>query len=230
MVSVAVVADYNPESETHIATDQSLRHAASNLGLPLHVTWLPTNTLTPSALQRVDGIIIGTGVFQDRSNVFDALQWARENRKPSLATCGGFQHMVIEYVRNVLGVSDAEHAEFNPDAVNKVIVPLACSLRGREMSINLRPESHVSSLYGSTTAVERYYCSFGVAPGFIDLFSEEPLHIVGSDSEGVLRITELSTHPFYVGTLFVPQVSSRPAAPHPLIQGLLTAAQGHATF
>lgn len=230
MVSIAVIADYNPESETHIATDNALQHAASELGLVIRVTWVATGSLVPSDLEQFDGIIIGTGVFNDRSNVLAALRFARESGKPSLATCGGFQHMILEYMKNVLNVPDAAHAEFEPAASSKVIVPLLCSLRGREMSISIQPESKVGKLYGSVQAHEKYYCSFGVAPSYTALIEKSPLRIVGSDSEGVLRITELPIHSFYIGTLFVPQVNSRPGAPHPLITGFLTASRSHATF
>lgn len=60
------------------------------------------------------------------------IQWARENDVPLLGTCGGFQHVVIEFARNVLGIRDAEHAETSPDASELVVVPLACSLVGQQ--------------------------------------------------------------------------------------------------
>jgi len=127
----------------------------------------------------------------------------------------------------ILGVSDAEHAEFDPTAANQVIVPLACSLRGRTMQLTLTPNSQVSSLYQTTETREQYYCSFGVSPDFVKKIADSPLRIVGSDAEGVLRITELPSHPFFIGILFVPKIRSTDVAPHPLISGLLRAAQYH---
>ena len=67
------------------------------------------------------------------------------------------------------------------------------------------------------TAVERYYCNFGVNPKYIEDLTSNTLRAVGSDSEGDVRVLELSDHPFYVGTLFVPQSRSTQSAPHPLV-------------
>jgi len=225
MTTVAIIADYNPESETHLATDRALQHAAKYNHMQVGVTWIPTRENHSQVLRDFDGVIIGTGVFENRSNVLNGIRYTRENNIPTLAMCGGFQHMVLEYARNVLGVSDAEHAEFDPTAANQVIVPLACSLRGRAMELTLTPNSQVKSLYQTTLTREQYYCSFGVSPDFVETIAGSPLRIVGSDSEGVLRITELPSHPFFIGTLFVPQIRSTDEAPHPLIVGLLRAAQ-----
>jgi CTP synthase (UTP-ammonia lyase) len=225
MTSIAIIADYNPESETHLATDSALQHAAKYNQMQIGVTWIPTREAHSPVLRNFHGVIIGTGVFENRSNLLNSIRYTRENDIPTLATCGGFQHMMLEYARNAIGVSDAEHAEFDPTAVNKVIVPLACSLRGRTMELTLTPNSQVNSLYQTTQTREQYYCSFGVRPNFVETIADSPLRIVGSDAEGVLRITELPSHPFFIGTLFVPQIRSTDGAPHPLIAGLLCAAR-----
>jgi CTP synthase (UTP-ammonia lyase) len=225
MTSIAIIADYNPESETHLATDSALQHAAKYNQMQIGVTWIPTREAHSQVLRNFHGVIIGTGVFENRSNLLNSIRYTRENDIPTLATCGGFQHMMLEYARNAIGVSDAEHAEFDPTAVNKVIVPLACSLRGRTMELTLTPNSQVNSLYQTTQTREQYYCSFGVSPNFVEMIADSPLRIVGSDAEGVLRITELPSHPFFIGTLFVPQIRSTDDVPHPLIVGLLRAAQ-----
>src|SRR5262249_47370936 len=140
---------------------------------------------------------------------------------PCLGTCGGFQHMIIEYARNVLGFVDAQHAEYDPYASNLFVSRLACSLSGREMQLQIVPDSLVSRGYNSTHAVEQYYCNFGVHPDRVAAISAGPLRIVGSDAEGEIRVIELTAHPFFVGTLFVPQTKSAPGAPHPLVTAFL---------
>ena len=91
-------------------------------------------------------------------------QYAREHGVPCFGTCGGMQHIVLEYARNVLGFRDAQHAEYDPYASELFISALTCSLAGREMQLRLVAGSQVAKIYGGTTAVEQYYCNFGVHP------------------------------------------------------------------
>jgi len=151
------------------------------------------------------------------NNVLKTIRFARENSIPILGTCGGFQHMIIEFARNVLNINDADHEESNPDASSLFISKLACSLKGREMNISLKPESKVSAIYGSKSATENYYCNFGVNPAYISVLKSDILKITGSDAEGEVRIIEIPEHPFYLGTLYVPQSKSKPESPHPII-------------
>ena len=158
----------------------------------------------------------------------DAIRHAREHDVPCFGTCGGMQHIIIEYARNVLGYADAQHAEYDPYASTLFISPLVCSLAGREMPVTLVPGSQVAQIYGATTAVERYHCNFGVHPDRVATLASGSLRIVGSDPEGEIRVVELPGHPFFIGTLFVPQTLSTPSRPHPLISALLTAVAKHA--
>lgn len=138
------------------------------------------------------------------SRTLEAIRYAREARIPCLGTCGGFQHMIIEYARNVLGFRDAQHAEYDPYASELFVSRLDCSLVGREMEVKFVRGSMVSRIYGSTRANERYYCNFGVAPDRIGVIQSGDLEIVGSDALGEARVVELPQHPFFIGTLFVP--------------------------
>lgn len=130
--------------------------------------------------------------------------------------------MVLEYARNVLGYRDAQHAEYDPFASDLFVSRLACSLVGREMSVQFVPGSLVARCYGSDRAVEQYYCNFGVHPDRVGVLASGPLRIVGSDAEGDVRVIELPEHPFFVGTLYVPQARSKPGSPHPLVIAFLT--------
>lgn len=72
--------------------------------------------------------------------------------------------------------------------------------------------------------MEQFQCNYGLNPQFRDRFDRGKLKITGLDLEGQVRIVELIDHPFYVATLFLPQLSSRPENPHPLIVSYLKAA------
>jgi CTP synthase (UTP-ammonia lyase) len=141
-----------------------------------------------------------------------------------LGTCGGFQLIVIEYARNVLGISDAEHAEYNPDAINLVINPLSCNIKGSPLRVEITDtESKAFHIYNTNYISESYYCNYGINPQFQSRINDAGLKISGTDTTGEVRIIELNDHPFFIATLFVPQVNSSAVAPNQLITVFLKA-------
>jgi CTP synthase (UTP-ammonia lyase) len=152
-----------------------------------------------------------------------AIRMAREHGIPLFGTCGGFQHIILEYARDVLGFTGAEHEESAPQASQLFISRLACSLVGRTMTITLAPDSILARICGRTTIQEQYLCNFGVNPEYVDTLRSGALRVVGTDAEGVIRAAELPDHPFFIGTLFMPQLGSTPARPHPVVSAFLKA-------
>jgi CTP synthase (UTP-ammonia lyase) len=132
--------------------------------------------------------------------------------------------MIIEYARNVLMLEGVGHAEFDPEADSHIIVPLQCSLRGLEGNISISPDTLVRQLYQVDEATEKFYCSFGVSASHVNAISQTGLRVVGTDEQGLVRVTELSDHPFFIGTLFVPQARALKGEFHPLIEGLIKCA------
>ena len=155
------------------------------------------------------------------------IRWARVDREPFIGTCAGFQHAALEFARNVLGIKDAMHAEYDPDAPNAFIRPLICSLVGKKLAIRLKPGSRAATFYGTTEVVESYYCNFGLNPDYREPLESAGLVISGwDDTENAsavdptlpeARVIELPEHPFFLATLFVPQAASTAERPHPLI-------------
>lgn len=221
-VSIAILADYRADFEPHLKTDAALAHSARALGLIVESEWIATDEIQPSIFDTHDGVLVAPGSpYRDMNRTLQAIRQARETRVPCLGTCGGFQHMVLEVARNVLGFADAQHAEYDPNASDLFISALECSLAGREMRISLVPGTKVAEAYGVASVRERYYCNFGVNPQRLEVLKNGPLKIVGSDTEGEVRVMELDDHPFFVATLFVPQARSSPDAPHPLVNAFL---------
>jgi CTP synthase (UTP-ammonia lyase) len=229
-IRIGIIGDYHADFEPHRATDAALTHAAAALSLPIESAWLPTPSLdVPDAIRSLatfNGLWVAPGSpYQSMSGALRAIRFARESGLPLLGTCGGFQHIILEYARHVLGFSDATDAEYDPDSSKLFISRLACSLVGRTLVISLQPGSLVARTYGATTVTEQYYCNFGVNPDYTNTLSSGDLAIVGSDAEGEVRVVELRSCPFFVGTLFVPQLRSQPKSPHPLILAFLNATQ-----
>jgi CTP synthase (UTP-ammonia lyase) len=157
----------------------------------------------------------------------NGIRYAREHGLPFLGTCGGFQHMVIEYARNMLGFAEAAHAESDPYASELFVTALSCSLVGKTLQVHVDPKSGVYSYYQQACVEEQYYCNFGLNPAYQQLIHDGGLRVVGRDQDQEARILELPEHPFFVATLFVPQLTSTPEHPHPLIMAYLRAALQH---
>ncbi len=129
----------------------------------------------------------------------------------------------MEFARNVLGYRDADHAETSPDASRLVITPLTCSLVGQQQRVVLVPRTRAARLYAVAEAIEGYYCNYGVNPDYRLQFEARGLRVSGVGDEGEIRIVELPEHPFFMGTLFLPQAGSTPERPHPLLKGYAAA-------
>ncbi len=230
MPRIGLIGDYDPTVTAHIAIPRALALAARTLGVTVEPEWLPTPALagiSPVALAAYAALwAVPATPYASMDGALHAIRYARERSVPLLGTCGGFQHMLIEYARNVLGLEDADHAESNPEGSTLLVAPLNCSVGEQTHTITLTPGSRVAAIYGATTIAEQYgICNYGLNPAYRPLFERSRLHIAGVDEQGDARIAELDAHPFFIGTLFQPERSALREAPHPFIVALLRAAK-----
>jgi CTP synthase (UTP-ammonia lyase) len=224
----AVIGDFDETSTTHLATNAALQHAGGALGVRVRTTWLPTAELERDLGPLADADVLWCAPgspYRSLRGALAALRHGRERGVPTLGTCGGSQHMIIEHARNVLGIEDADHAEYDPYASRLLVTALSCSLVGRTMAVTLQPGSRAARACGATRILEQYYCNFGLNPAHREAMEEGGFKVVGVDDEGEARVLELPEHPFYVGTLFVPQTRSTAERPHPLVLAFVQAAR-----
>jgi CTP synthase (UTP-ammonia lyase) len=222
LLKIAILGEYNAGFPPHPATNAAILHSCKYIGAEAQGVWVSTQDAHLEVFRDYVGIWVAPGSpYKNMKNTLSAIQYARENGVPCFGTCGGFQHIVIEYARNVLGYKDAQHAEYDPYASNLFISSLTCSLAGKEMNLRFVPGSRVAEIYGALEVKEHYYCNFGVNPSVVQLLTKGPMQVVGSDSEGEIRVLELPNHPFFVATLFVPQARSRADHPHPLVTAFI---------
>jgi CTP synthase (UTP-ammonia lyase) len=222
-----ILGEYNPDAETHRATDAAIRHSLLAGKTEVATSWISTETIKETDIVQAHGLWVAPGSpYKNLERTLEAIRLARQHLVPCLGTCGGFQHMILEFARNVLGFTDARHAEYDPGASRLFISALGCSVVGKELRVRLRPQTTARSLYGTDEAIERYYCTFGVNPEYADTLADH-LAISGRDLNGEIRIIEILNHPFFVGTLFVPQTQSMEGKPHPLVSGFLQAVLRH---
>jgi CTP synthase (UTP-ammonia lyase) len=225
MTAIAILGEQLPVSAPKAATTTAIGHAKARLGVAVEATWVSTAAIDERLVEHFDALWIAPGSpYKNLEATLWAIRRAREAGVPCFGTCGGFQHMVLEYARNVLGFRDAQHAEYDPYASRLFVTQLACSLAGREMRLRFAAGSRVAAIYGAREATEEYYCNFGVDPEHVPVLGGGPLRITGADAEGEVRVIELPGHPFFLGTLFVPQTRSTPERPHPLVMAFVEAA------
>lgn len=153
-----------------------------------------------------------------------AIRYARENNVPFLGTCGGFQHALIEFARNVAGIAAADHAETNKSGPELVVTPLACSLVEETGEIIFTPGSRLHAIFAGRPASEGYHCSYGLNAAYRTRLEATGLRFTGFDQKGEIRAAELPSHPFYMGTLFQPERSSLRGETHPLIRAFVQSA------
>jgi CTP synthase (UTP-ammonia lyase) len=225
---IGLIGDFDPSVAAHRAIPSVLAAAGAKLDCAVESEWLPTTLLAEvpaSSLARFDGLwCVPASPYRSMSGALQGIRYAREKSVPFLGTCGGFQHAIIEYARSVMGYSAADHAESNPQSEELLITPLTCSLVGQTGSIRLLSGSRVASIYGCEQATERYHCNFGVNPEWQDRIGRTTLKISGLDEEGSARVIELADHPFFMGTLFQPELN--PVQPHPIILAFARAVAG----
>ncbi|HEX2101036.1 MAG TPA: hypothetical protein VHF69_10255 [Candidatus Synoicihabitans sp.] len=226
-VQLALVGDYRSSVPAHVCLPHALTLAGEAAGVTVHGSWIPSESIDPTALllAAYDGIwAIPGSPYRSVDGVLSAIRFARERPRPFLGTCGGFQHALIELARNVLHVMDADHAESNPGAIDPVIAPLTCPLMDHQGEITLVVSSRLRQIYSSATAAERYRCGYGLSPRWRERFETVGLHFTAFDREGAVRAAELPSHPFFIGTLFQPERSAPSERAHPLITAFVRAA------
>jgi len=230
MMHIGLIGEYNPQVKAHIAIPRAIELAADDLGCQFYADWVPTVSLDEDTGRRLANYhalwFVPNTPYVSMDGALRGLRYAREQRVPTLGTCGGCQYMIIEYARNVLGMSNADHAEDHPDAEVALITPLICSNTEITTTCRLTPESRVATLYGKSEVTEQYgTCNYGPNAAFWPALLRGGLRITGADADSNARVVEIDEHPFYIGTLFQPERSAFMPVVHPLIRGLLQVAQ-----
>lgn len=224
-VKVALVGDYSAAITAHRAIPEALRLAGEALGVAVEYDWLATERILDDATLLVyDGIWCVPGSpYVATEGALRAIRFAREQGVPFLGTCGGFQHALLEYARNQLGWTDAEHAELSPQAPTPLIAPLACALQDVSERVHLVSGSRIAELYGVREISEQYLCRYGLDDAFVEPLMVQALKASGHDEAGAVRAIELEDHPFFIATLFQPERAALVGRLPPLVAGLVGA-------
>jgi CTP synthase (UTP-ammonia lyase) len=218
---IAILGDFNPAYHTHHALNDSVRRVVRKFSQDLQFDWISTDVVNfRTAFNKLYcGLWIAPGSpYKDMQNVIDAIQHVRENNIPTFGNCGGFQHMIIEFARNVCSIHNADHEETNADAVEPVISKLACSLVQREEQLTVtNKDSILFSILKKESFTGKYFCSYGINEKYLPLLTSRGLKTTATSQDGYARSFEIDNHPFFLGTLFQPALTSTNDHIDPLI-------------
>lgn len=226
---LALVGDYSPKVTAHAAIPRALARIQAESDADLEWAWIPTRQLHDAAHDLADFSaiwLVPASPYENPAGALGAIQFARETHRPFLGTCGGFQHALIEFVRDVVGVGNADHAETNPASETLIVVPLSCSLVEKSDAIRFVAGSLVQRAYRTDSAAEEYHCRYGLNPEYRATLENAGLRCTAFDEAGEVRAIELPTdiHPFFVGTLFQPERAALRDQTPPLVRAWVEAA------
>ncbi len=237
-VKVGIVGKYVELPDAYLSVAEALRHAAAGQGLKLDLTWIPSDELTgllaDSYLEALDAIVIPGGFgYRGVEGKIQAIRFAREHEVPLLGLCLGLQCSVIEFSRNVLGLTDANSTEFDPSTPHPVIDLMESqedvdekggTMRLGLYAAKLAEGSKTRELYGQELVYERHRHRWEVNNKYRKDLERAGMRLSGlSPDDSLVEYIELVDHPFFVATQAHPEFRSRPDQPHPLFAGLIRA-------
>ncbi len=224
--TIALVGDYSEQHAAHRAIPRALELARDRMGADVAWEWVATRRIGEAArdLAGFSAVwLVPASPYENTAGAIDAVRWAREGGRPFLGTCGGFQHALIEYARNVAGIPGADHAETNPKGPALVVTELSCSLVEAMGEIVFAEGSLLRSAYGKASATEGYRCNYGLNPLYRAAFEKAGLIFSARDNSGEVRGAELPAHPFFAGVLFQPERAALRGEVPPLALAFLRA-------
>jgi CTP synthase len=246
-VTIAMVGKYMELLDAYKSLTEALIHAGIHNKTRVKIQYIDSEKLEadPSLIADADAILVPGGFgTRGTEGKIHAVKTARENNIPYLGICLGMQIAVIEYARNVCGMSGANSTEFDTTTDYPVVglitewideqgnkeqrteeSDLGGTMRLGSQVCHLVPGSKASQIYGAEQIEERHRHRFEVNNNFLPKLKEAGLVIGGLSADKTLVETvELSDHPWFFASQFHPEFTSTPRDGHPLFQGFVAAA------
>ncbi|MBO6232761.1 MAG: CTP synthase [Clostridia bacterium] len=241
-VTVAIVGKYVRLEDAYISVMESLYHAGFANDVKVEIKLIDSETInSENVAKKLEGIqaVVVPGGFGNRGieGKIETIKYVRENKIPFLGICLGMQMAVVEYARNVLGIKDANSAEFDENGQNPLIHIMeeqkGVDKKGGTMRLGAYPCSIkegtlAHEVYGKTEISERHRHRFEYNNDYKERLEAAGLICSGTSPNGnLVEIVEMSKkdHPYFIAGQFHPELKSRPNNPAPLFVGLVKAAK-----
>ncbi len=239
-VRIAVVGKYTDLHDAYKSVQEALIHGGIAHDAGVEIGWLSSDQFTSQEaagrlLAGFDGLLVpgGFGV-RGIEGMIEAIRWAREHDLPFFGICLGLQIAIIEFARNVCGMTNTTSTEFEPECEAPVIALMANQREVKDMggtmrlgayAAKLRKDSKAAQAYGTMQISERHRHRWEVNNAYRDVLAENGLWLSGQSPDGgLVEIIELPKHPWFLGCQFHPELKSRPNRAHPLFAAFIGAA------
>ncbi|BCW93591.1 MAG: CTP synthase [Thermoanaerobaculum sp.] len=238
-VRIGIVGKYVNFVDSYKSLNEALIHGGMANDAKVELVFIDAEQLEGEAyveeLFQVDGILVPGG-FGKRGieGMIRAIEFARGHRIPYFGICLGLQTAVIEFARNVCGLTKANSSEFVPDPPYKVIYKmrelvgvdtLGGTMRLGKYPCQLKPGSKAWEAYGADTVWERHRHRYEVNQDYVPILEQHGLVVSGRSPDRIfVEVIELPDHPYFVACQFHPELKSKPFAPHPLFVSFVKAA------
>lgn len=238
-VEIAMVGKYIQLHDAYLSVVEALKHGGIASRANVKIRWVDSEEVNEEnvaqVLEGVDGILVPGGFgTRGTEGKITAIQYARENKIPFLGICLGMQMAIVEYARHVVGYTDANSIELDPETTHPVIAlmpeqngvtNLGGTLRLGAYPCVLKDGSVARELYGKKEISERHRHRYEVNNDYREELEQYGMVLSGISPDGrIVEMLELADHPFFVGTQGHPELKSRPNRAHPLFRGLIHAA------
>ena len=232
-VKIAILGKYFGLPDSYLSVVESLKHSCLQNNVKLDLRWIDADNFELDSLADMDGVIVPGGFgYRGIEGKISAIQYIRENKIPFLGICLGLQCAVIEFARNVCGISDANSSEFSQNTKNYVIDLLpnqdldkddvGASMRLGTYPCKINPDTIASKIYSDEVIYERHRHRYEVNNKYRDKLIENGLIIGGvSPDNNLVEMIEIKDHPYFVASQFHPEFKSRPWEPAPLFNDFI---------
>ena len=227
-VKIAILGKYFGLPDSYMSVVESLKHACLQNKVNLDLQWIDADSYDVEDIANLNGVVVpgGFGVRGIEGKI-SAIQYLRENKIPFLGICLGLQCAVIEFARNVCGISEANSAEFSQNTKDFVIDLLpnqdldkddvGASMRLGTYPCKITKDTITSEIYNDEVIYERHRHRYEVNNKYRDVLEKNGLVFSGlSPDNNLVEMIELTDHPFFVASQFHPEFKSRPWEPAPM--------------
>ena len=235
-VKIAILGKYFGLPDSYMSVVESLKHACLQNQVNLDLQWIDADSYDIEDIANLDGVVVpgGFGVRGIEGKI-SAIQYLRENKIPFLGICLGLQCAVIEFARNVCGISEANSAEFSQNTKDFVIDLLpnqdldkddvGASMRLGTYPCKITKDTITSEIYNDEVIYERHRHRYEVNNKYRDVLEKNGLVFSGlSPDNNLVEMIELTDHPFFVASQFHPEFKSRPWEPAPMFNKFIQSA------
>ena len=236
-VKIAILGKYNGLPDSYMSVVEALKHSCLQNKVNLDLIWIDSDNYEIDDLENLNGVVVPGGFgYRGIEGKIGAIEYLRKNKIPFLGICLGLQCAVIEFARNVCGISDANSSEFSQTTKNPVIdlLPnqdlesddIGASMRLGTYPCKIKRNTFADDIYNNEIIYERHRHRYEVNNKFRNELESKGLIFSGlSPDEDLVEMIEIKDHPYFVASQFHPEFKSRPWDPAPMFNSFIAASK-----